>query len=106
VSSRPVRIEFTRRAAAEIAKAERWWREHRPAARGAIAEDLARGIELLALQPSIGIPAAATRLRGVRRILLDRVGYHVYFRFDGRKRVLTIVAFWHSRRESGPEAAD
>lgn len=102
MAHKPIRIVFTRRASAEVAEAEAWWRENRSAAPGAIAEDLGLALQLLAAQPSIGARAVNTRLRGVRRVLLDRVGYHVYYRVETRRRIVTILAFWHSHRGTGP----
>ncbi len=71
-------VAFTRRAAIQIQEANTWWRSNRQEASGAIAEEVERAIGLLALQPAAGAPARAVRLRGVRRILLSRVGYHLY----------------------------
>lgn len=103
MARKTVQVDFTRRAASEVAEAKSWWSEHRPAAPGAIGDDLERALQLLAVQPSVGAKAASTRFPGVRRVLLERVGYHVYYRFEARRRVLTILAFWHSRSGEGPE---
>jgi plasmid stabilization system protein ParE len=93
-------VFFRRSAAAQVEHAHSWWKEHRPAAPMAVREDLAHAIALVAIQPGIGAPATNARLRGVRRILLSRVGYWLYYR-PATDRI-DVVAFWHTQRGRGP----
>jgi plasmid stabilization system protein ParE len=95
-------VVFTRRATRQIEEASAWWEENRPAARGAVHEDLVRAISLIAMQPGCGARSVSSRLRGVRRILLERIGYVLYYRIAPRKRRLEVLAFWHARRGSKP----
>ena len=95
-----LKVRFTKRAAAEVERADAWWRENRPAAPGAVREDLASALELLSVQPGLGRWVENARLAGTRRIQLDRVHYHLYFRVTGEE--LVILAFWHSKRGEGP----
>jgi plasmid stabilization system protein ParE len=94
----PVRI--TPGAAAQIREAAAWWHQNRPSAPGAIHEELERAFNLLALQPHLGARARNTRLRGLRRIHLSRVRYHLYYRVA--TDAVEVVAFWHSNRGAGP----
>ncbi len=98
--TRRLPVVVTPLAAAQIDDAEIWWRGHRPAAPGAIREELARAFDLIAAQPGVGAAARRVRLRGVRRVHLDRVRYHVYYRATAA--AVEIVAFWHSSRGTGP----
>lgn len=93
-------VFFRRSAAAQVEQAHPWWRDHRPAAPLAIREDLARAVALIAMQPGIGARATNARLPGVRRLLLSRVGYWLYYR-PGLDRI-DILAFWHAHRGRGP----
>jgi toxin ParE1/3/4 len=93
-------VFFTPRAVREIEEAARWWEDNRPGAPGAIHDELARGLEIIASEPASGAPARTAALKGVRRILLTRVGYFVYYRV-AQKRV-QILAFWHTRRGRQP----
>jgi plasmid stabilization system protein ParE len=95
-----LRLRITRRAAAEIERANAWWSENRLAAPHAIRIELRRALALLAMQPGIGQKVENGRLTGTRRLHLDRVRYHVYYRVtDGD---LVVLAFWQSnRREPG-----
>ena len=95
-------VHFSRRAAGEIAAAEAWWAENRRAAPDAIADELAKVGSLLQTSPEIGAPTHSTRLTELRRIFLDRVGYHIYYRVDSRRARVTVVTFWHARRRPPP----
>ena len=70
----PLRIEITDDARTHIAAAVAWWAENRPAAPGAILEDLDRILDLLSVQPAMGTRARRAKLSGVRRIALLRIG--------------------------------
>ena len=93
-------IRLTRRAAAQIDEAARWWALNRPAAPGAVAEELEQIYALLGVQPRAGALARSTRLPGVRRIHLNRIRYDLYYResADG----IVVLAFWHTSRGSAP----
>ena len=94
--TRPVRCR--RPAADQVEKAHAWWREHRPAARYAVRDELARATALIAVQPGLGAPATNTRLTGVRRLLLSRIGYWIYYREASGG--IDVLAFWHVSRGS------
>jgi hypothetical protein len=57
----PLRIEITANAQSQISAAATWWAEHRPAAPGAIREELDRVLDLLRVQPEIGSLARRPR---------------------------------------------
>ena len=72
--STPLRIEITDDAQAQIAAVEAWWAENRPAAPGAVLEELDRILSLLVVQPDMGTRARRAALSGVRRVtLLSRI---------------------------------
>jgi toxin ParE1/3/4 len=93
-------VRFTKRAAAEVERTDAWWRENRPAVPQAIREDLASLLELLSAQPGMGRPVENAKLAGTRRIQLDRVQYHVYYRVAGEE--LVVLAFWQAQRGEEP----
>jgi plasmid stabilization system protein ParE len=99
-ASRPLPVIFRRAAVGHIERAHAWWREHRAAAPDAIREDLARAVRLVAAQPGVGAPATNHRLRGVRRLLLSRVGYFLYYRRAADH--IDVLAFWHAKRGTDP----
>jgi len=94
-------IKVTQRAAAQIREAGSWWLANRPAAPGALKEELERAFDLIAQQPVIGALATNIRLPGIRRIHLSRVHYHLYYRV--RSSRIEVVALWHTSRGKGPQ---
>ncbi|PYQ17770.1 MAG: type II toxin-antitoxin system RelE/ParE family toxin [Acidobacteria bacterium] len=95
-------VVFTRRAARQVETASEWWRANRLDAPGAIQAELAGALSLIATQPGSGAPITSRRFRGVRRLHLARIGYHVYYRLAPRLGRVEVVAFWHARRGSDP----
>ena len=95
-----LKLRIAVRAADEIERADAWWRENRLSASEAIRQDLERTLKLLILQPGIGQRVGNARLSGVRRIHLDRVHHHVYYRVQGSE--LVVLRFWPSQRLKQP----
>jgi plasmid stabilization system protein ParE len=90
------------RSARQIEEASDWWRAHRVDSPEALADELEHAFELISRQPGVGLPAQGTRLRGVRRVLLRRVGYLLYYRVAPGKDELHVLAFRHARRGTDP----
>lgn len=97
---RPLQIKVSQNAQAQIEEAAAWWARNRPAAPGAVREDLDRILSLLAVQPGIGARPRGPKLQDVRRITLSRIHYYVYYRISGE--VLEVLAFWHTSRGRQP----
>jgi plasmid stabilization system protein ParE len=95
-------VVFTRRAAREVEEVARWWTANRLAASDAVEADLAAALTLIGEQPTCGAPTVSRRYRGLRRVHLARIGYHLYYRIAPRLRQVEVVAFWHARRELPP----
>jgi plasmid stabilization system protein ParE len=94
--SEALRIRISPQVLAQIEEAADWWAKHRPAAPGAIRQDIAEVLSVLVLQPGVGIPTRRRRIKGLRRVTLDRVSYYLYYRVtDG---TLEVLAFWHTSR--------
>jgi plasmid stabilization system protein ParE len=96
----PLAIKVSARALAEIERAGSWWAENRQSAPGAIRQDVAEILSLLAEQPGIGAPARRSRIRGMRRVILPRIRYYLYYRVAGD--ALEVMAFWHVSRGRQP----
>ena len=69
----------------------------------ALADDLERAFELIAAQPGIGARARNPKKEGIRRLLLSRTGYHLYYQVNAEAGRVEVLALWHSRR--GREAS-
>jgi hypothetical protein len=59
--SRPLPIEVSDLAKAQIRAAEEWWRLNRPKAPNAIREELERASALISIQPDIGAARVMSR---------------------------------------------
>lgn len=90
-------VVFTARANREIDEALAWWGQ-RGGAR-ALADELAAALALLERFPEIG-PRVKSRGRWTmtRRYVLDRMGYHLYYRFEARTQTILVRSRWHERR--------
>jgi len=95
-------IRVSELADRQLQEADAWWRTNREKVPEAIAEELERVGHLISTQPYIGKRASNVSLPGVRRLHIERVHYDLYYRVVGDPEVVEIVAFWGSRRGSGP----
>lgn len=85
------------RALREMAAVLAWWRIHRPAARTLLANEIRDAKRLLARFPEIG---EIDRGRGgeIRRLLLGRSGYFIFYRVDHEARRVDVLAIWNALR--------
>jgi plasmid stabilization system protein ParE len=74
-----LRVKVSARAASQIRKAAEWRAENRPAAPGAVRTDIGEALALLAQQPGIGTAYEGARTKGVRRLLVGRIRYFIYY---------------------------
>jgi plasmid stabilization system protein ParE len=91
-------LHVTRRARREIREASAWWDENRPAALDAFRDAIDKTFELICTQPTIGAMATNVKLLGVRRILLSKVQYYLYYRVKSQPPAVEVVAIWHTSR--------
>jgi plasmid stabilization system protein ParE len=91
-------LHATRRAAREIRAASKWWDENRPAAPDAFRDAIDKAFELICTQPNIGTVATNVKLPGVRRILLSKIQYYLYYRVKSKPQTVEVVAIWHTSR--------
>ena len=96
----PLEIFVSRRAAREIERVVQWWASNRPAAPGAVRQDLQASLNLLLMQPDIGVRVKEASSPNVRRLHLDRIRYWVYYRVHRNR--FEILSVWHSSRGTDP----
>ncbi len=89
------RIVIMPRSRRQIERAAAWWDRHRDKAPTAFDEDLAELWNFLAHSPEAGRSIRAKR-PGVRRILLERVRYYVYYRIQDQ--TVEVICLWHASR--------
>ena len=95
-----LRVKVSARAVSQTRRAAEWWLHNRPAAPGAVANDIGESVALLAEQPGIGSKYEGTRTSGVRRLYLGRIGYFLYYRVANE--TLEVLALWHASRSTQP----
>ncbi len=96
------RVELSPEALEQAQAIRAWWIENRPAAPDLFADELGAAIRKLGAVPRIGARYEATTLREMRRVLMSRSRYHVYYTVDDDSRLVRIHAIWHASREHGP----
>ena len=96
----PIRLEP--RAQEEIESIARWWAGNRPAAPTLFLDELERAYELIRNQPQLGQPARATSLASVRRVLLRRSRYYLYYRESSDQQSVVVLSAWHASRGQEP----
>ena len=96
------RIRVSRKAAAQIREACAWWLANRTKAPRAFEEELERGFVLASSMPAVGEPVAHPR-PGIRRILLGRIRYYLYYRVSRRTETVEILSLWHTSRGTRPD---
>lgn len=93
-----MKVELSDEAKAEVARVDAWWRQNRRAAPDLFLDELA--LALVALEDAPAIGRHYEPRPGVRRLLLTRTHFHLYFT-EQAGRVL-VVAVWSAHRGRGP----
>ncbi|MBI4702636.1 MAG: hypothetical protein HY744_16060 [Deltaproteobacteria bacterium] len=86
----------------QIQRIEAWWRENRRAAPELFSIELADALDALTHTPTLGTSYAERSGVVVRRLLLRRSRYHVYFSYDAAADIVEVRALWHTARGTGP----
>jgi plasmid stabilization system protein ParE len=93
------RLELAPQAQTQIRRIAEWWRAHRPAAPELFAHELASALDTLVGAPMSGARYAERRGVTIRRLLLRKSSYHVYFSYDAGADVVAVRAYG-TRREA------
>jgi plasmid stabilization system protein ParE len=97
-----VKSVFTLEADLQVMVIDAWWTENRPAARELFRCELRDVCELLEQMPFIGRAYGTRGGETVRRVLLPRSRYHVFYEVDADAARITVRAVWSARRGQGP----
>jgi plasmid stabilization system protein ParE len=98
-----VKIEIGKRARRQVERASSWWEENRPLAPFLFEEELAAALRQLLSTPHAGVLYPTSKRPMLRRILLPKTEYHVYFALERNETVLVIHSVWGARRGRGPK---
>jgi len=92
-----VQIEIKPRAQRQLVSAHRWWRQHRDKAPEALQEDFAEALSRIGEAPRTGKFVKHQREGVVRRYLLERVKYYLFYRINTNGDI-DILQLWHASR--------
>lgn len=98
----PFAIVILPSARRQILRASDLWRQSHPAAPRLFDEELDRALLRLADNPRLGMRAPWSRPLEVRRLLLRRVEYVVFYRVRPRAQRIEVLALWYARRRDAP----
>jgi plasmid stabilization system protein ParE len=96
-------VRTTPRADAHILEIVAWWREHRPAAPFLFEDELDEAFELLAAQPEAAPAFPRPELPALRRLLMRKSAYHVYYEHFPHNDEVLVYEVWSAVRGRAPE---
>ena len=95
-----MKLVIARPAADDIEAATRWWDANRPKAPGLFERELLTAFALIAETPR-ALPVARTNPLGeIRRAVMPKSRYLVYFRLLGDE--VRVLRVWHQSRGTAP----
>jgi plasmid stabilization system protein ParE len=80
----------------QLRRAMIWWLDNRDKAPWAFVEEFDETLSLIVENPTIGQPVRGRR-PGMRRTLLERVRYYLYYRVNANGDV-EVLSVWHASR--------
>ena len=96
------RVRVAARAAEQIRVADAWWVRHRSKSPSTFADEIERAFEIVRGLPGVGELVAHSQHEGLRRLLLGRVRYYLYYVVSTEDKTVDILALWHTARGAGP----
>ena len=90
------------RARAHAQRIEEWWRKNRPEAPDLFNRELEAAFVRIATAPLAIAVYREINGRTVRRLLMPRTSYHLFFELNGRQEKVHVLAVWHAVRGRGP----
>ncbi|WP_437590379.1 type II toxin-antitoxin system RelE/ParE family toxin [Sorangium sp. So ce1000] len=97
-----MKVRFLGRSAEQARAVDAWWRENRPAAPSLFADELASTLRMLRRTPEMGAPYSPKAKDGVRRVLLSRTQYYLYYAVEPETRLIGVLAIWSCLRGKPP----
>lgn len=90
-------VKVTDQAWKEFALANAWWIRNRTAASALLRSEFRAACELLATHPEVA-PLDSGQGQKIRRLVLPKAPYIVYYRVDHDQERVRILSFWHAQR--------
>ena len=96
-------VRHTPQTEQQVIAISEWWRENRTAAPDLFRQELEGAIDLLEQSPDSGRRYPGAGVPGLRRLLLPKTRYHVYYVHDSATALVLILAVWSAVRGRGPD---
>jgi plasmid stabilization system protein ParE len=96
------RVRIARPAAAQTKEIAAWWAKNRPRAPALFRQELAGVLQLLRTAPEMGAVYPVRGIPGMRRVLLPRTQFHVYYVYSAESSRIDVIAVWHAARGKPP----
>jgi plasmid stabilization system protein ParE len=95
-------VRTTPTADRRILDAANWWWENRTAVPDLFIREFVDAVAKLARAPHVGIPYTYPKVADVRRLLMRRTKYHVYYVYRRERDEVWILSVWRAMRGRGP----
>ncbi len=95
-------LRFAKRAVRQIAAAAAWWTENRPLAPMMFEQELAHAVRTIQENPTLFVELKTTKAKGIRRVLMVRSRYYLYWHMIDGGNVVEVLACWHTSRGRHP----
>jgi len=95
-------VAIVAEAEQQLESIDRWWRENRGAAPDLFLDEFVQAIDLLSEMPDIGSLFDRANRPGIRRLLLRRSKYWLYYFHDRQRSRVYVLAIWSTFRGSDP----
>lgn len=79
-----------------------WWEANRDKAPDLFAQELEAAFVRVAAAPTSFRIYRESKGRSIRRLLMPRTSYHVYFEVNETQKQVQVLAVWHTARGRGP----
>ena len=93
-------MRFSPHSFRQIDAADSWWIENRPANPHLFLAELQTALKQIQRFPTIFADLKDNRVPGLRRLLMSRTRYYVYWTVSND--AIEILAVWHTSRGNGP----
>jgi hypothetical protein len=97
-----MKLRFMGRSAEQVVEVDKAWRRHRTKAPALFARELANAVLLLKMAPEAGSLYPEKAAQGIRRVLLPKTQYYIYYMYDQEASLIGVLAVWSCLRGRPP----
>ena len=98
-----MKVRLTPRASRELERVSKRWRETRPAAPNLVLDEFEAAKNHLSTMPHSGQLYGHRKGHTIRRWMLPKTQYGVYFAVDAERDLVIVHSIWGARRRRGPK---